>query len=452
MEKNSKKTINFMEYRVILCKYNELVLKSSAYQTQLLTILINSIKKICKRENLTLQSIINLPGRILCFFPSQEIYKATLVFKYIIGIQSFAPAISSARKLAILSQKCIDYLLKLYHIHPFSSVMIVFKGNKNLIKNFTAFSIELRQILEMYFQRTNVPINQINFSENSPDIILKVDLRKKGIYLYHLEYPTHFAGFPIESKKAFLLPWTNSPEEFLAAMLIIRRGAIVVPISIIPFDIQSNHETKKYYQCNGYKLNKSIEKNLLCEISKYYADPIPWLKIPKNEINKIRMIDNLPKYTQWLIFLEKLCFLSIERAFIHMGNRNLHFKGIILPNFVNPESTTESHQFPILNIPVFYPLMGIPYKTIEKVFQNYEKNPCNFSFHRIISQKEWKPSISSPTRKVELDIPSRDINLQLKMQLDSHNHDIKAFDLVISKISSNLQVELIKENILKEST
>ncbi|MCF2138585.1 MAG: hypothetical protein K9W44_00850 [Candidatus Lokiarchaeota archaeon] len=430
MRDSCEKTINLMKYRVIVCKYNELGLKSSTYQTQLLNILMDSIKKICKREHLTLQSIISLPGRILCFFPSQEIIKALLIFKYIIGIQVFAPAITSPRKLEILSQKCVDYLSLLYQIHPFSSVTLVLKGNKNLINEYNSFSTELKQIIDINCQNAKLPIN---FTESSPDITLRVEFRKKGTYLYHLEYPTHFAGFPIESKKVFLLPWTNSPDEFLAGMLMVRRGSIVIPISIIQTDNYSDNKSKKKDLKN--------ERNLLTEIAKYYADPLPWIKISQNELNNISNDFAQSRNEVWLKVLEKLCILSIERAFIHMGNRKLHFKGIIVPNSFESRIFRKEN----LKIPVFYPLIGFSFGFIQRIMEEYEHDPWNFSFHRFISQKSWESPSFLLRENKKLINPQKKAELQFSAQ----KSNVEINDSIILKIKSNLRVNFIIEEILE---
>ena len=105
---------NPIEYRVLLCRYNEIGLKSLPYQKKLLTFLVEDIKKICLREDLTLQSVLTLSGRLIFFFPSDEIPKAITVFRRIIGVQSISPALSVERKYEKLKHPNMLRCFKFY--------------------------------------------------------------------------------------------------------------------------------------------------------------------------------------------------------------------------------------------------------------------------------------------------------------------------------------------------
>ena len=96
-------------YRVILCRYNEIGLKALPYQAKIFQFFLTSIKTICVREQLHLQSALELRGRLIFFFPPEEIPKALTVFRHIIGLQSISPAISVPRKFHQLERGFLSF-------------------------------------------------------------------------------------------------------------------------------------------------------------------------------------------------------------------------------------------------------------------------------------------------------------------------------------------------------
>ncbi len=352
-----------MNYRVLVCKYNELGLKSLNYQAKLLTRLAETIKKICIRENIKLQSILTTSGRILCFFPTQEIKKACEVFRYIIGIKSFAPAISSPRKINVLAQNISQYLINWYKFQNYTSFSLILKGNTRLLPDELLFLSELKSKISSKIKISGIPLY---FKDHEADILVSVEIRKKGTYIYHQEIPTHFAGFPIESKTVFLLPWNNSPEELLAGMLLMRRGAIVIPFSLHSNQLEMFHDFPP----------------LLKELAKYYADPLPYLTISESDLEKtctlLQISEKREKDAVWTIFLEFICLSSIKEAQFKMNDRNLHFKGIILPN------RNSLNFYKYLQIPILTPLVGFSQDFLNLIFNHLLEEPSNLSFHSLI--------------------------------------------------------------------
>ncbi len=96
-------------YNLILCRYNELGLKSPKVRTRMEYRLIEHIKAICRREKLSLQSALQLGGQLIFFFPKDKISEAITVFRYIIGLYSISPGFSSPHDLEVLSRNILNF-------------------------------------------------------------------------------------------------------------------------------------------------------------------------------------------------------------------------------------------------------------------------------------------------------------------------------------------------------
>lgn len=381
----------FPPYRVILCKYNEIGLKSATFQTKILDILIDSVKKICDREQLKLQSILNLPGRLLCFFPPEEIPAALQVFRFLIGVQSFAPAMTSPRKLRKLTYHCFEYISTLLEYdleNQISSMGISLRSVVSDDPETQRRETELRKTVKSLCIENHLPIH---IEQHHPDQFLQIEMREKGTYLYHQEYPTYFAGFPIESKKVFLLPWTNTPEAFLAAIMLTRRGGIVIPFIMDPRFGSVPWMTRPQNHSNNSNNNKGssfqdmpLQQDFLERLAQFYADPLPILSLKPSSPLFERLPRNTNNFPQLIELLTQFCEATIRKTIFKMGERNLHFKGIIYP-MIREDLALESIQglLPSLQkraIISIFPLSGFDKRDVESIISAYLTHPSQFSF------------------------------------------------------------------------
>lgn len=388
MNSNFELEAQKMNYRVILCKFNEIGLKSEKYKSQLLVRLTETIKKFCARENLHPQSILNISSRIICFFPSGEIVSACRVFKFIFGIQSFAPAVSSPRKLGILANNCIEYLGNLCQINPFNSFTINLRGDLHLISNKGEFSSKLLEKILKGLSKSRI---SLQYQNNEPEVELSIEIRPKGTYLYHREFPTSFAGFPTESKSVFLLPWKNTKMHLLAGLLLARRGAIVVPVEI------------------SSQLDSKDGKNgvFLRELAKFYPDPLPKLSLDENILREYAMkvdktlsqkmpqeknslFDQVSNFL-WIKTLDFLCLSSMNKAIQKMGGRNLHYRGMIFPLSEIKNSFDELDLWrsllPLIRTPIYFPSAGFSEKFVVNALEELLKHTLNFSFDEDLNKQ-----------------------------------------------------------------
>ena len=364
--------ISKIPYRVILCKFNEISLKSPQYQKKIVQILINSIKKICLRESLHLQSALNLKGRLLFFFPSEEIPLALPVFRHIIGIQSIAPAISVSRNFETLKPTFIDFALKV--LKDGESFAIKFKSivpypiKAAKVKNDLYTSI--RQSAKTHGKKVTV-------KSKGAVREFTIEVREKGTYLYVDEVPTLWGGLPIETSNALLCPWSDAPEAHFSAKLLLRRGAIITPVI---FDPSRSSQT---LSDSEYELPYSAS---LHELAKYYSEDLPVIIFRVQHL--VALIDSLiPKdhspypyyYVCFLRILETNILRSRDRATTFYGERKLHYRGFI--SVLHAQMTSYLAMGQNLAVLQFIPQTGFSPQDLQALIQKYLDEPNEFSFN-----------------------------------------------------------------------
>ncbi|MHA1719621.1 MAG: THUMP domain-containing protein [Promethearchaeota archaeon] len=353
---------NSIGYRAILCKYNEIGLKSSHYQKKLLSFLVNSIKKICLREELSLQSTLTLSGRLIFFFPSKEIPKAITVFRYIIGLQSISPAISVIRKYEKLRQTFISYALSL--LRDGNTFTINFKTVVSYFKEGSEIKNDLNQEIIRLMSKLG---QTVKVSHKNPDYSFNIEIREKGVYIYAFSIPTIYAGFPIETKNALLSLWDNGVFSLISAVLMVRRGAIVSPVLFTDQKLAKNYEippdSKKYLEI----------------LAKFYPDPLPvhifsLLKLKNYLVKKLAHapnsnINDIKNYVKFasLKILEILILQSREESSYTYNKRKLHYKGLISSNIqIGSEFFSIIENF---NSLLLTPLTGLNEEFLQKIEQ-----------------------------------------------------------------------------------
>ncbi len=370
-----EKPANSIEYRVLLCRYNEIGLKSAPYQKKLLSFLVDSIKKICLREDLTLQSVLTLSGRLIFFFPSNEIPKAITVFRHVIGVQSISPALSVERKYEKLKQKFIRYALSLlkdgdsFKINFKTAVSYIVKGS-DLKKEF----------YHDIMKRMNQSGCHVKVSNKKPKYQFSIEIREKGVYIYAFTIPTLFAGFPIETKNSLLCLWDNGAFDLVAAMMLVRRGSVVSPVIF-----------NKEISSSSYQI-PSTSRDPLEIMASYFSSPIPihifsLFTLEKKLIEVLKTNQNIEHYVEYasIKLLEIMMTQSRDESVYTYNNRNLHYRGLI-----SSKSLLDSNFFSNIkkiNILLFTPLTGLTPKFIQKILNQLFKLSEIFNLKSLLNKE-----------------------------------------------------------------
>ena len=266
-----------VSYRVILCRYNEIGLKALPYQAKTFQFFIASIKTLCAREELHLQSVLELRGRLIFFFPPEEILKALEVFRHIIGLQSISPAISVPRKFYQLERGFLSFAHTV--IKPDDILHITFKTVVSYPRS------EAEVISALLNGLSQAQGHKLHIAQHKKEATchFTIEIREKGTYIYYQTFPTIWGGFPIESKNAFLCPITPDEQnwrlEQLAAQFLVRRGSIVCPVLLgtDPFDSELEHP-------------------VLRELAQYYSSSLPVFSLTLSPLLAylLRVAANIP--------------------------------------------------------------------------------------------------------------------------------------------------------------
>ncbi len=373
-------------YRVILCRYNEISLKSLPYQNKMFNVLIESIKKICIREHLHLQSALNLKGRLVFFFPNDQISAAVIVFRYIIGIQSISPAISVNRKYEVLKRDFLKYASNF--LNDGDSFSIALKITVSYSFSVSKLKKEFYQMIKQHFGEKGI---KISIKKKNPTFKFKIEIREKGTYIYHKIISTRWGGLPIESQNTLLIPWRGDSHEMFAAEMLLKRGSIITPV------IFNNSES--YNPLDKNILNSKIIPNIQ-KLAKYYADPIPLIIIPVQKlISSLKSVipqkNNIIPYIYYafLLIIEQIIMKSREISKFKYGERKLHYKGFI-------SAITKSQQKYLLigqqfGVIQFIPLFAFSQQKLLKMLEISNLQPNYFSFSEQILLDNTNHNISS---------------------------------------------------------
>lgn len=425
-----------ISYRAILCRFSsEIPLKSDAYQKKLLTILKTTILLTCKNHDLHLQSILPLPGRLICFFPSEEIERACRVFLKIVGLESISPVISCNRK--------IPEIVK--HLLPF------FNNQKALLKNTSqnsyqlslhsaidfppnkeAYLLQIHTLLQNELRLRHIPTRQSSFSS----FLIEIEIRQKGVYLFTKRFPTLISGVPIVSKNALLIPWQDDRETLVSALLLLRRGCIITPC--VFEDSADDSKLKKF-------VNKISSLPFLHILRSFYPSPLPALIFPIHPL-QVFIQQNVPKKEDIPIFLKaaKWVLLNMfmtksrtdQRKYLIYNDRKLHYRGVIFPFHSHQSSLLNLSEF-LVDLPLF-PLIGITKQCVQNLGAlNYINPPLNTSSNTFTSLllNNSVDNFSSENQSIGVDFSSIDVDII--SDFFTKGTSMKKFYQIINQIIEN---------------
>jgi adenylyl- and sulfurtransferase ThiI len=355
-------------YRIILLHQNELGLKGVPFREKQTKQLTEDIKVICKREQLTLQSIQLLQDRMLFFFPNEEMGRAMEVFREILGIQSISPAITVGSDLAKIKETFLNFgrdVLQTYLLtDPNIKFSVKVKSNVKLGRRFEEIEQDFGRELEdaaldipMQWNTGTEFGKGIRYLPKKSTYTFTIEVREKGAYLYARSIPTLWGGMPADLDKPLFCEWKNSARSLLAAIFLARRGAIVFPLK---FQFRAEEQT----------LSEKMDYSPI--LAKYYAYSLPSVTINGESIinaieKSITPGENVCAYCIYarLVLIEALCSISRKKTPISYAEHDLVPKGIIFP-WSNRMITALGYcqRFPFLSLT---PLLGLDEKEVRRL-------------------------------------------------------------------------------------
>lgn len=208
-------------YEVILIRYGEMTLKKKNY-TQFLRQMNQNIKKRCAHlEKLT---FFHTGYRFYIELNGEDYQEVVSILKTIVGIYSF----SLCRKVNASLEEMIDVgcaLVEAARTKPTFSFKVETQRSD---KTFPHTSIEISQKVA---KRILPQISGIHVDVHHPEIVLSIDLRREGTFLYTQTYKG-LGGYPSGIAGSGLLMVSGGIDSPVAGFLSIKKG---VNLSAIHF-------------------------------------------------------------------------------------------------------------------------------------------------------------------------------------------------------------------------
>ncbi len=354
-------------YRVVLCRFDEINLKSPQYQSRLVDILKDHIVKLCKREEIPLQSLKHYHGGLIAYFPEEDFKKALSIFPFISGIHSYSPALNTPRKMKILLQNVEKYIVN--SIEEEDSVRVQYK---NFVEPMDSAQLEgeerrIQSHVDTCLARKGFPTAP---SQQKEHIFINIEVREEGTFIFHEKLTSLLGGLPLETNNAMIAIYSLDKPAIVgiflnACILMLRRGAIISPIVFI----QENINNPQIMETLLGRLKSDL---VLQELSRYYPEDVTVLIAPLGEIHpslethitscytdevRPRMMNAYTHYLHGKI-LESIIKKSRRRNFTTYGERKLHYKAVI-STFSPEKDYSRILLHKKMDIPFVYPLSGL---------------------------------------------------------------------------------------------
>ncbi|XEO76516.1 tRNA sulfurtransferase [Candidatus Lokiarchaeum ossiferum] len=345
-----------IQYNLIICRYNEIGLKSRKVRSRMEQRLVSHIKKICKRENLSIVHAQREWGRFIFEFSLENMPKALKIFKYIIGLHSFSPAISVDSSNSSIIEKVKDFATA--DIKSGDSFVIRARRVKSHPK--TSLEIE-REMGEVVLDTAAKLGREIFVKMKNPTKTIYIEVREAATYFFSKKINTIWGGNPIEIDKPVIALWRGDFNDTVAAQLMLRRGSIIFPI--IFFD-------EKNQLFNSPKtMSSAIEEIKL--IAKYLPEPITVLQLDLHSLgeylNQIsdESVKNILLAYSTMYLLDNLGKEVNFNRELRFNSKDLWIKGILTSFRLTDSLYCALGQN--LTIPHFMPIIGLSNEMIQDV-------------------------------------------------------------------------------------
>ena len=213
------------QYNLILGRYNELGLKSKKVRARMEKRLLGYVQSICAREGINLTSASREWGRLIFLISPAQIPDAIQVFRHLIGIHSFSPGFRIDTEYPTVERAVLDTAAGYLEDGDTYAVRV------RRTKKYHMTSLEMeRDLGGQVMDAFEAEGKTLNVKLKNPSKTIFIEVRDKHSYIYTDKIPTTWGGNPIESDKGLLSLWTGKNDEAVATQLLLRRGAVPLPI------------------------------------------------------------------------------------------------------------------------------------------------------------------------------------------------------------------------------
>ncbi len=228
-------------YDVLLIRFGEIALKGKN-RHYFLTQLYNNIKRAIKP--LGDHKVRKTHGRIYVE-PQGDSEKLIKRLKMVPGIVSISPGITLDLDFAKLKDKALYFFKKEVNEYPTTFKVETRRANKNFPKNSMEISSELgAYLLENINETKNKKEGKLSVDVHEPEHRLKIEVRKKNIYIYTtvIDGP---GGLPVSSSGKGLLLLSGGIDSPVAGWEAMSRGIALEALYFHSFPFTSDRAKEK---------------------------------------------------------------------------------------------------------------------------------------------------------------------------------------------------------------
>ncbi len=220
----------------LIIRYGEIGLKSKKVRRKLENTLVNRIRQVLQRKNISYEKLQLLPTRGRLFLHIKDIAKASEELRKCFGIVSFSPSfqVSSnkneicdgALKLAesiFKDKETFAVRTKRVGKHPYSSQDISVEVGAHLLENYSD--------------------RQISVNLSKPDHTIHIEIRDAKAFIFN-QIDRGLAGLPYGSQGTLVALISGGIDSPVASWLMMKRGCDIIPLycDLNPFTTEAANE------------------------------------------------------------------------------------------------------------------------------------------------------------------------------------------------------------------
>ena len=272
------------QYNLILIRYGEIWLKSQKVKIRMLKALMNNIKNILGRNNISFHKyqLSKDSSRIFFFFNNKDLSKAVKILKNVFGIYSISPAFRTTSNLKNISERTIEVAKEILQKDD-SFALRIKRSGKHDFDSLEVARVVGKAILDN-FEGLNLSVNLTN-----PKKKIYIEVRDDFCYIFSQIFKNNWCGLPIESSKRIVVADIGRINDLIAGFLMMRRGCVIYPVlfenvkdkSVLKMWVSNWEKVREYFPLNNFRIlkvdlfyileiiNEKIQdKNYFCAICK----------------------------------------------------------------------------------------------------------------------------------------------------------------------------------------
>ncbi len=207
-------------FNSLIVRYSEIGLKSSQVRREMEKKLIRNLEEAYRSEGVSFIEVTKRASRIIVYTSDPKVREVT---KLVFGVKSYSPAFETEADIEELKSVSL-------------SIAVKGRGSfavrvQRITKDFPLTSIELARLVgSVIKEQTDRPVNLTN-----PDQEIFIELIGKKAYVTD-EKLNGYGGLPVGTQGRVLALISSGIDSPVAAWLIMRRGAQVIPVHFKKMD------------------------------------------------------------------------------------------------------------------------------------------------------------------------------------------------------------------------